>query len=109
MTGKGQDALPVTNRQQDDGLDDESIPAGAQPICPECLTPCHRLQYYCDNCGSNETINPLASYMPFVRIRFNVGMYGKLWRRIWFDKYTSPILKLFLGFLIALGVLSGLA
>jgi len=52
----------------------------ATPLCPRCLRPCDPHLYYCPHCGSNEPINPLASYMPFVRLRFNIGMIGRLWR-----------------------------
>jgi len=55
----------------------------AVPLCPDCLEPCDLITNYCPHCGSNEAINPLASYMPYVNIRFNTGMYGKLWRKCW--------------------------
>ena len=55
----------------------------AVPLCPNCLEPCDPLNNYCSNCGSNEAINPLASYMPFVDIRFKVGMIIKLWQKTW--------------------------
>ena len=61
----------------------------AVPLCPNCLRPCNPLDYYCLYCDSNEAINPLASYMPYVRIRFHAGMYGKLWRKSWSSE-TSP-------------------
>ena len=59
----------------------------AVPVCPNCLEPCNPLDYYCPHCGSNEALNPLASYMPFVDIRFRAGMIGKLWRIMW-DRNT---------------------
>lgn len=86
-------------------LDDDFVPDDAQPLCPKCLKPCHPLQNYCGNCDSNEVINPMASYMPFVRIRFNIGMLGNLWRRIWYDKHTSIICKLIFLFMFIFGVL----
>jgi hypothetical protein len=55
----------------------------AVPLCPNCLEPCDPFANYCPNCGSNEVINPLASYMPFVDLRFRIGMFGKLWRKTW--------------------------
>jgi RNA polymerase subunit RPABC4/transcription elongation factor Spt4 len=64
--------------QQQSVLTDDAV-----PLCPNCLEPCNPRDNYCPNCGSNETINPLASYMPFVDIRFSAGMVGKLWRRTW--------------------------
>ena len=53
----------------------------AVPLCPNCLEPCNPLDNYCPNCDSNEAINPMASYMPFVDLRFRIGMFGKLWRK----------------------------
>ncbi len=53
----------------------------ATPVCPMCLQPCDPKTYYCPRCGSNSPINPLASYMPFVDIRFKTGMVGRLWHR----------------------------
>jgi hypothetical protein len=61
-------------------FDDEYLPPDAKPLCPRCLQPCHPLQYYCTNCGCNEVINPLASYIPYIRIRFNIGIFAKLCR-----------------------------
>jgi hypothetical protein len=62
---------------------DESLVHDAVPLCPNCLEPCDPLSHYCSNCGSNEVVNPLASYMPFVNIRFQTGVVGKLWRKTW--------------------------
>ena len=52
------------------------------PVCSNCLRPYDdSLEYYCPHCESNEAANPLTPYIPYVNIRFNVGMVGKLWRR----------------------------
>ncbi len=76
------------------GEPDEQAEMGqAKPLCPNCLRPVDPRAYYCPYCGSNEAINPLASYMPFVRIRFMVGMVGKLWRRVLYDEQAGVILK----------------
>jgi len=101
MAEQGHNNLPAGGETEK--LTDGFIPDDARPLCPKCLKPCNPLEYYCQNCNSNETINPLASYMPFVRIRFNAGMFGKMWRRVWYDKETSAIAKLFFVFLIVLG------
>lgn len=80
----------------------QSEPCGAEtPVCPCCLEPCSPLDFYCPHCASNEAINPLASYMPFVRIRFEVGMYGKLWNKCWYEKDVS-FYKRFFFFLVFL-------
>ena len=105
MTERGHNNISARDFEEADQLDDEFIPDDARPICVKCLEPCHPLQHYCANCDSNEVINPLASYMPFVRIRFNIGMLGKLWRRILYDKHTSIIRKLLVLFLLILGFL----
>lgn len=84
-------------------MPDDFIPEDAWPICPNCLTPCDRLQYYCEKCGSNEPMNPLASYMPFVRIRFHAGMYGRIWRRIWDDRGIPLLTRIFYVFVLLMG------
>ena len=85
-------------------LDDEFIPDDARPLCPKCLKPCHPLQNYCDNCDSNQVINPLASYMPFVNIRFNYDIFITMWRKIWYGRDTSILGKWLFLFLIILMV-----
>jgi len=95
MTEKSHNNLSTPSFEEAEQLDDDFIPDDAQPLCLKCLTPCHPLQNYCHNCDSNEVINPLASYMPFVRIRFIYGAYGKMWRKIWYDKDASIMFRLF--------------
>ena len=95
--------MPVGNIKEVERVDDEFIPVDALPLCSKCLKPCNSLQNYCDNCDSNDVINPLASYMPFVRIRFNIGMFCKLWRRICYDKNISIVLRLFYLIIVTMG------
>jgi len=64
-----------------DELISQQLADDAVPVCPNCLEPCDPLDNYCPYCDSNETINPLVSYMPFADLRFKVGMIGKLWRK----------------------------
>lgn len=89
---------------QTGNLDDDFIPDDAQPLCPGCLTPCHPLQYYCGNCDSNDAINPLTPYIGFVNIRFNYGIFITMWRKIWCEKSTSIIGRLFYLFMITMFV-----
>lgn len=63
--------------------EDKDPNQAALPLCPHCLTPCSPHDYYCPNCGSNAPINPLATYMPLESIRFEAGLYGRLWRKCW--------------------------
>lgn len=104
MNEQDHNNLPAEDYYEADKLDDEFIPDDAWPVCPNCLKPCHPLQNYCDNCDSNEAINPLASYMPFVRIRFIYGVFGKMWRKIWYEKHTPMISRLFYLFMIIIFV-----
>lgn len=84
-------------------VDDEFLGDDALPVCPECFEICDPMQNYCDNCGSNEPINPLASYMPFVDLRFRIGMFGRLWRKIVGEDDTSFLTKLFFVFVLCVG------
>jgi hypothetical protein len=54
----------------------------ATPLCPNCLQEVDPLVYYCPSCGSTDVVNPLASYLPLVELRFIYGGYGKLWREL---------------------------
>ncbi|MHC4665070.1 MAG: hypothetical protein ACYS9T_03815 [Planctomycetota bacterium] len=105
MTEENYDSPSEAEHEEVKKLDDGYIPGDAWPVCPQCFVPCHPLQNYCENCDSNEAINPLASYMPFVRIRFNIGMLGKLWRRIWYDSHTSTMAKVLFLLLVIMAVL----
>ena len=91
----------VGGQEANEKLDDEFIPDDARPLCPKCLKPCHPLQNYCNNCDSNQVINPLAPYMPFVNIRFNYDIYLTMWRKVWYDSETSIVGRLFYLFMIA--------
>lgn len=102
MNGEWHNNLSAGNYQQHKNLDNDFIPDDAQPVCPNCLEACNPLQNYCGNCDSNEVVNPLASYMPFVRIRFICGFFGKMWRKMWYDKEASIVFRLLCLFLIIL-------
>jgi len=85
--------MPAGNIIEVERVDDEFIPADARPVCLKCLKPCHPLQYYCDKCDSNNPINPLTPYIGFVNIRFGCGFYGKMWRKVLYDKEAPIILR----------------
>jgi hypothetical protein len=106
MTGQGDNNLSKGQYRGGEEVDDEFVPADALPLCPNRLRPCNPLQNYCENCDSNEVINPLASYMPFVRIRFNVGMLVKLGRSILYDKDISIMRMLFYLFMAIVWLLT---
>ena len=79
--------------EQEAALADDAV-----PVCPNCFEPCNPLDNYCPHCGSNEIINPLASYLPFVDLRFRIGMIGKLWQKIC-DKKNALGLRILYVFL----------
>lgn len=74
---------------------DEFNASTATPLCMKCFKPCNPFQYYCDKCSSNDAINPVASYMPFVRIRFECGFFGNMWQCVWYGRDRATILRLF--------------
>ena len=64
-------------------LSPDELGLDAIPLCPKCLKPVDPQDYYCPHCDSNEPINPLAAYMPFVRIRYMYSVFGTMWRKMW--------------------------
>ena len=83
----------------------------AVPVCPNCFEPCDPLVHYCPKCGSNDPVNPMASYMPLESVRFQAGFYGKLWRKTWapdtqmIDRGIDiMLLILFCPFIILIGL-----
>jgi len=110
MAERDHDNVPASDLEEVEEANEEFIMDGGLPLCSKCLKPCHPLQYYCDSCDSNEVINPLASYMPFVRIRFNMGMLRKMCREVGYDEEASMIFRvgcLFVIILVALILLMG--
>ena len=100
MTEQSENNLPAGENNKEQKLDDDFIPEDALPLCLKCLKPCHPLQHYCDSCDSNDAINPLTPYIAFVNIRFNYGIFLTMWRKIWYEKDTSTISRLFYLFMI---------
>jgi hypothetical protein len=88
----------------DETFDDEYLPPDAKPLCPCCLQPCDPLQYYCTNCGCNEVVNPLTTYMPYIRIRFNIGIFVKLCRRAC-DRRNLLLLRIIYAAIVVLWIL----
>ncbi|MCK5612380.1 hypothetical protein KAR91_61480 [Candidatus Pacearchaeota archaeon] len=72
------------------------------PVCSNCFRPYDdALEYYCPHCESNEAANPLTPYIPYVNIRFNVGVAGKMWRRFQ-HRQNATIARRLLDLLILL-------
>ena len=69
-----------------------------QPLCPGCLEPVNPIDYYCPKCGA--ATGQLTPYIPFVNIRFNYSIYGRLWQKVWYEK-TGLLMKIFsLGLIV---------
>jgi hypothetical protein len=73
----------------------------SQPLCPGCLEPINPLDYYCPKCG--EAASQFTPYMPFVNIRFNYSIFGRLWRNCW-DEKTTVLTKVISAAMILLFV-----
>jgi len=83
LAPKGRKRMDEESEINSDAMESQKLADNAMPLCPNCFSECDPKDNYCPNCDSNEAINPLASYMPFVDLRFRVGMIGKLWRKTW--------------------------
>lgn len=84
--------------------DDDFIPSDAKPVCPKCFRAYDPQAYYCPYCDANDTINPLTTYMPYIRIRFIYGFFGKMWNVIWYGKKASVLLRALCFFLMLIFV-----
>lgn len=82
---------------QENHFDEDEISDQAVPLCLGCMQPVDPYTYYCPNCG--EAVNGLTQYIPFVNIRWQVGLYGKLARQLW-SKDVSLAGKVFRVFII---------
>jgi hypothetical protein len=71
-------------------IDEDESQTENQPLCPSCLEPVNPLNYYCPKCGEAGQLTP---YIPFVNIRFNYSIFGRLWHKVWYEK-TSLLMKI---------------
>lgn len=104
MNERNNDNFQALDLNEVGDFDDDFLPDDAQPLCPKCLTPCRPLQYYCPYCDSNDAINPLTPYIAFLNIRFNYDIFCTMWRKIWYDKHTWMVSRMFYLLMIALFV-----
>ncbi len=68
------------------------------PVCLRCFTPFDPLQHFCRHCG--ETVGQLTPYIPYLNIPFKVSIFSIMWKRVWFDKQTRLLTKIFFLFMI---------
>ncbi len=59
------------------------VPDEEIPICLHCFTPYHETEHYCKVCG--EAVGQFTPYVPFVNIPFNYSIFGKIWRKLWYE------------------------
>ena len=81
-------------------LNPESEGEPEQPLCSRCLTPYDPLQHYCEECG--EAVGLFTPYIPFVNIRFNYSIFGRLWQTLWYDPSAGWVTRLGYFLLIVL-------
>jgi len=86
--------------EEAEGEYSDELGPDAMPLCPKCLKPVDPKDYYCPYCGSDEPINPLAAYMPFVRLRYMYSVFGAMWRRLWDEKTGFFVSLLFVLLII---------
>ena len=58
------------------------------PICIRCMKPIDPLHYYCPYCG--EASGQLTPYLPFVNIRWQATIWGRIWRQVWSRDVSIP-------------------
>jgi hypothetical protein len=60
----------------------------ATPLCQNCLQPVNPHDYFCPHCNSNDAVNPMATYLPLLDLRFMYGTVGKLWHQILYGRMS---------------------
>ena len=58
------------------------------PICIKCMKPIDPLDYYCPHCG--EASGQLTPYIPFINIRWQANIWGRVWRQVWSRDVSIP-------------------
>ena len=67
------------------------------PLCLNCLRPVNPLYHYCPHCG--RAVGQLTPIMPYESIRWQVDIWGRMWRQLW-SRDISFAGKLFRLFMI---------
>jgi hypothetical protein len=78
------------------------------PLCPHCLEPYDPMVDYCPRCS--RAVGRYTPYLPYVNIRFNVSIFGEMWKRLWSRRipWYSKSLYVFLIITMAPIMLVGL-
>ena len=58
------------------------------PVCIGCMKPVDPRLYYCPHCG--EAFGQLTQYLPFVNIRWQITVWGRIWRQIFSRDISIP-------------------
>ncbi len=66
------------------------------PLCLNCLQPVNPLHHYCPHCG--RAVGQLTPIMPYESIRWQVDIWGKMWRQLWSREisFTGKLFRLFM-------------
>jgi hypothetical protein len=51
------------------------------PVCIRCFRPVHPLHHSCPHCG--EAVGQFTQYIPFVNLRWQVSVWGRMWQQVW--------------------------
>ena len=71
------------------------------PLCLNCLQPVDLLDHYCRDCG--RAVGQLTPIMPYESIRWQVDIWGQMWRQLW-SRETSFAGRVFRLFMIGWNV-----
>jgi hypothetical protein len=58
------------------------------PVCIRCFKPVDPLSHYCPHCG--EATGQFTQYIPFVNIRWQASVWGRIWRQVWSRDVSFP-------------------
>ena len=70
---------------------ESSIDGGEQrevPLCLQCAEPVDPLDKICPHCG--EAVGQLTPYLPWESIRWEAGIWGRMWRQLWRRDVSRP-------------------
>ena len=88
----------MAENHQDIAKNKEAKGLAEVPVCLRCFTPFDPLQHFCRHCGN--TVGQLTPYIPYLNIPFQVSLFSIMWDRVWLDKQTRLLNKIFFLFMI---------